>query len=283
MLLNALNVKNSRGSVLPMPFEDISGGFIVQKIDGLGPVKATLVSSSFANMDGEQYHSSRREARNIVLSLGLEPDHAVLSVKDLRDQLYNFFMPKSEVTLTFHAFDKFATSVLNQILDLDIVGRVESCEPDIFTKDPTLVVSLMCFDPDFYAPIPVLVDGMTVADLTPTMLNYIGTVETGVVFTLRPNRSVPEFTIYHQPPDGTLKMVDVSYPLVAGDVLQISSIIGSKGVKLTRAGVESSIMYAVTPQSAWLELQPGDNSLRVYAGGAPVPYSIEYTNKYGGL
>ena len=74
MLLKTLKVTNSRGFTLDLPLEDISGGFIVKGIEGLGPVKATLVSSSFANMDGEQYHSSRRKARNLIVKLGLDPD-----------------------------------------------------------------------------------------------------------------------------------------------------------------------------------------------------------------
>lgn len=283
MLLNSLEVTNSRGSVLSLPLEDISAGFLVKNIEGLDPVKAVLVSSSFANLDGEQYHSSRRESRNIKLSLGLEPDYGVAAVKDLRDQLYNFFMPKSFVTCKFKMFDKFAVSVFKEALDLEIDGRIETFDSPIFTKDPQVDISLMCFKPDFEDRIPVVFNGMTVADLIETELTYDGTIETGVEFTLMPGRALTDFTIYHRPPDETLRTTDFSYPLAAGDVLKISSIVGSKSVILTSSTVETSILYAISPQSAWLELQPGINNIRVYAEGAPIPYTIEYTNKYGGL
>lgn len=283
MLLNSIDVQNSRGTLLSLPLEDISAGFVVRKIDGLGPVKATLVSSSFANMDGEQYHSSRREARNIVMSLGLKPDYAHMSVQDLRDQLYNFFMPKSSCMLTFHLFNKFAATIYDQNLDLDIEARVETCEPTIFTDDPALDISMMCFNPDFYDPATVQVDGMSVAGLTDSVLPYAGTTDTGVIFQLKPDRDVPDFTIYHRPPDQTLHTIDFTYPLIAGDILEISSVRGSKYAKVTRAGVESSVLYGISPPSDWLTLQPGDNNLRVYTDGAPIPYSITYTNKYGGL
>jgi hypothetical protein len=121
-------------------------------------------------------------------------------------------------------------------------------------------------------------------NLTESVLTYDGTVDTGVLFTLRPDRAVDAFTIYYRPPDQTLHTVDFSYPMVAGDILQISSVLGSKYVTLTHGGVESSVLYAVTPQSDWLTLQPGDSSIRVYADWSfLIPYSIEYTNKYGGL
>lgn len=288
MLLNALKVTNSRGSILNLPLEDPSAGFVVRNIEGLGPVKATLVSTSFANMDGEQYHSSRREARNIVLTLGLEPDYAIQDVKDLRDQIYQFFMPKTQSTLAFHMFDRITQNIAEQTKDLTIDGRIESCDTSLFTKDPAVDISLMCYDPDFVDLTGVTVDGVSVSDLTPSIVTYDGTVETGVIFTLMVDRDVSEFTIYHRPPDGTLVTIDFSYPLVAGDVVRISSVSGSKYVTLTRGGVEMSILYAISPQSGWLELQPGDNSIRVYATDTatpyrPLAYTIDYTTKYGGL
>lgn len=283
MLLKKLSVTNRRGDTLDLPLSDISAGFIVKELEGLGPVKATLVSSSFANMDGEQYHSSRREARNILVKLGLDPDYSVESVYSLRDQLYNFFMPKTKAKLHFNMFDKFAESVLDQEYNFEIDSRIESFEPSIFTNEPGVDLSLMCYDPDFVDPEPVIFGGTTVSDLTEMVHTYQGTVETGVLFTILPDRDLPEFTIYHRPPDETLSTVYFSEPLIAGDKLEISSVLGSKYVTLTRGGVESAVLYGLSPQSNWLELHPGDNNLRVYEDGAPVPFTFEYVTKYGGL
>lgn len=283
MLLKKLNVTNSQGSVLDLPLEDVSGGFVVKEIDGLGPVKATLVSSSFANQDGEQYHSSRRESRNIRIKLGLDPDYAAYSVYDLRTQLYKFFMPKTKAKLEFNLFNKFAESILTQDLDLEIYARIESLEPDIFSREPAVDLSLLCYDPDFVDPIPVIFDGFTVDDLTETVLEYEGNIETGAVFKIMPDRDMVDFTIYHRPPDDTLRTVYFTQPLLTGDELTIGSVIGEKHVTLKRAGVESAALYSISPQSSWIELFEGDNRFRVYSEGAPVPYSIEYTRKYGGL
>lgn len=283
MLLKSVKVTNSQGLVLNFPLSDDGSPFLVTKIEGLDPVKATLVSSSFANQDGEQYHSSRREARDIKMEVSLTPDYGQEAVKDLRDQLYAFFMPKSLLTLGFHMFDKFAVSVFLESLDVNILGRVETFESDLFAADPEVTISMRCFNPDFVDPEIVTIEGSTVSDLTESVLDYIGTVETGVTFTLNIDRDISAFTIYHRPPDGTLRTADISYPFLAGDVVKITSVVGSKGVRLTRAGVESSILYAQSPQSNWLELKQGPNNIRVYAEGDPIPYTIEYTTKYGGL
>jgi hypothetical protein len=283
MLLQALRVTNSRGSILDLPLEDISGGFIVKDIQGLGPVKATLVSSSFANMDGAHYHSSRRDPRNLIIKLGLEPDWATGSVQELRAQLYDFFMPKTQSTLRFRLFDKNTESVLEQNLDVHILGTIESCEPAMFARDPELDISIMCFNPDFVDLDPVIFEGMSVSDLTESLLSYAGSVETGVIFTISPDRAMPGFDLYHRTPDDQVRHVDFTLPLLAGDVVKISSVPGSKYATLTRAGVESAILYAISPQSPWFELFPGDNQVRVHEAGAPVPYQIEYTTKYGGL
>jgi hypothetical protein len=284
MLLNALKVINSRGSMLNLPLEDDSAGFQVQKIEGLDPVKAILVSSSFAGMDGEQYHSSRREARNIKLTLGLSPDYGTQAVKDLRDLLYQYFMPKQTTQLIFHMYDKFATDVFHEFKDIYIDGRIESFDSELFVAEPSVDVSAMCFNPDFYEPDTVIFNGNTVADTTTeTTLAYGGTIDTGAIFTLHPNRAITDFTIYHTTPEGTVRTLYISHPLLAGDTLEISSVVGSKYVRLTRASVQSSVLYAMSPQSAWLTLEPGDNKLRVYTEGAPIPYDIQYTTKYGGL
>jgi len=273
-MLNLVEVRTSQGGLLGLPLDDISNGIVVEEIDGLDPVKATLVSSSFANLDGEQYQSSRRDTRNITLKLGLEPDYSVESVRDIRKRLYAYFMPKTEVTLRFYMSDGPA---------VDIVGRVESFESALFSAEPTVDISVLCFDPDFYDPIQKQVSWATVATDTEMLLTYDGTVETGLQFVLSLNRDLDQFSIYHRPPDGTLRILEFVSPLSAGDVLTISTVPGAKGATLTHSGQDGSVLYGISPQSNWISLLPGENYIRVYTGGAAIPYTISYTNKYGGL
>lgn len=276
-MLDKVEVLTEQGVLLTLPLQDISQGYSVQDIDGLDPVKATIVSSTFGQMDGEQYQSSRREKRNIILTLGYEPDYIMGTVQDLRKKLYSFFMPKSRVLLRFFQTGEPV---------VQIYGRVESFNSPKFAKEPTAVISMLCFDPDFYNPTPVVLSGNTTSSTVETTHAYPGSVETGILFRLMVNRNdLTEFTIYHRPPDDSLRSLDfaTATPLQTGDVVSISTIPGNKFVTLTRGGVDTSFLFGVSPQSDWISFFPGNNKLRVYAEGAGIPYEIEYTTKFGGL
>lgn len=282
-MLKSVEIINSQGDVLNLQLEDVEYGVLLQTVEGLDPVNASLVSSSFANMDGAQYHSSRREARNIKMRLGLDPDYATDTVQTLRKRMYTFFMPKTEVTIRFRSFNEFDSNIITQNTMTEIVGRIESCVTPVFVRDPAVDVSFMCFDPDFVDPSLKVVTGTSTAALDELLITYDGSVETGITFKLSPMRTVDSFTVYHRPPDGTLRIMDFTSPLLSGDVLTITTTVGEKSVIRTRAGVDTSALYAFTPQSNWLELQPGDNYIRVYAVGAAVPFEIDYLIKHGGL
>lgn len=274
MTLVRVDVTTSRGGLLSLPLADASSGYQVREIGGLDPVKATIVTSSFAQQDGSMYQSSRRESRDISFKIGIAPAWATDNVSTLRSRLYAFFMPKTAVTLKFY----FADGNYYQIS-----GRVESCETSMFSQDQVVDISVMCFDPDFVDPDTITVSGSTTSGSTVISLPYNGSVETGVVFTLSLNRALTQFTIYHQPPDGILRTMEFSANMLSGDKIEIGTNPGSKYAVLTRANVQSPILYGVSPQSHWVELTPGTNGIRVYATGAAIPYTIKYTARYGGL
>lgn len=273
-MITKVEVRTVSGSLLTMELEDVSDGIVLEEILGLDPVKATLVSSSFAQMDGAQYHSSRREPRNLMFKLGLEPDYITESVRDVRTRLYGFFMPKSEIRVRFFMLDG---------LIVEITGRVETFESAMFAKDPKVDISVMCFDPDFIVLDEIVLEGDTVDTEIPVEVEYEGTVETGIVLVLNVDRTLTEFTVYHRPPDGVVRNLDFAAALEAGDVVTISTVVGDKYATLVRSATESSILYGVSPQSNWHQLEQGDNELWVYAVGAGVPYEISYTPRYGGL
>lgn len=273
-MLTKVEVTNNQGSKLVLPLGEAVEGFYIQDISGLDPVKANLVSSSFAQQDGEQYQSSRREKRNIVMKLGMEFGPRTGSIRELRSTLYRFLMPKTEARFRFYDDDDFT---------VDIMGRVEGNETPLFSKDPEATISILCFDPDFYDPLGLVLSGSTTADTSEFAVNYEGSVETGFVLKVMVDRDLPELVVYSRTPDGVMTNLQFIDPLVAGDVLTISTVSGAKGATRNRAGTDSSVLYGISPYSNWINLFPGLNYIRVYAEGAAVPYTIEYTNKFGGL
>lgn len=273
-MLNILEVRNVQGSLLTLPLSDISDGIVLASVEGMDPVKATISSSSFALQDGTQYQSSRRGERNILLQFDLEPDYITQTVYDLRQRLYDFFMTKIEVSLRF---------IMANGLEVDISGRVEDCTSPPFTKEPKMNVSILCFDPDFVDLTPVVVEGETTDLTTEINIPYIGNSETGFQFVLNVDRTLSEFTIYHRPPDGTLRTMEFAGSLISGDVLTINTVPGSKVATLNRSGTVTSVLNNVSPQSSWTEFFKGDNHIRVYAEGDEIPYTITYQTRYGGL
>jgi hypothetical protein len=269
-----VEVRTAQGLLLSLPLDDVSDGFVLKDVGGLGPVNATIVTSSFAQMDGTQYHSASREDREITITLEFESDYVTNTVHDLRQRAYKFFMSKRWIGLRF--YDSGG-------LEVDIQGVVKTCEPSIFTKEPGVDVTIICPNPDFYNRVPEVKTGNSTSSTTETLIDYIGSVETGITFVLNVNRTLSAFTIYHRAPDGTIRIMDFSAPLVNGDVLTIGTVIGNKGASLNRLGTISSILYGISPQSNWLQLDQGNNYIRVYATGAAIPYTITYTDKYGGL
>jgi len=273
-MLNRLEIYNNSGDLLTLALDDFTDGLVLEDVEGMDPVKATLTSSNFAQQDGAQFHAARRDPRNLIIHLGLDPDYTTTSVWDLRKRLYSFFMPKSELYVNFILDD----------LEVVIIGIVESLDTPQFTKEPKAVVSIMCFDPDFRDPSSIPIDGFTVNDSTDTIYNYEGTVETGITLSLFVDRDLTEFTIYNTPAAGsTSHYMDFVGEFEAGDEISISTITGDKHVYLTRAFTQTSILYALSPQSKWVEFLPGENAFRFYATGDPIPYTLDYMARYGGL
>lgn len=267
-------VISGQAGILTLPIKDPSLGYDIEDIQGLDPVKATLVSSSFAQQDGAQYQSSRRETRELTFKLGLYPDYLTDTVASLRQKMLPILMPKKAVNCRFQMSDG---------LTVDIAGRVETFENNQFSQDPVVDLSITCFDPDFIDPGTYAFNGTSTSGSTYSALVYPGTVETGIDFTININRSINEITIYHQLPDGTVKTTDIQMAFQAGDVFTMSTTPGNKGVTLTRGGVTTTPLYAVSPQSNWIELDSGTNGIRVYISGAGIPYTINYKRRYGGL
>ena len=274
-MLTKLEIMNGQGQVLALSLRDSSSGYLVKEIDGLDPVKATLVSSNFAQIDGAQYQTSRRDPRNITMKLGLWPAYAMTTAQALRMNLYKYAMPKSIVSLRLY---------LDDVLFATTTAVVESVTSSLFTSDPEVDFSFMCFDPDFYSPSMTTVHGATTSGSTPQPVNYAGSSDAGVVFTLNIDQSFSAITLHNTRPDSTEQVLEVGFSFLAGDVLVINTIPGQKAVTLTRSGITSSLLYGVVAPPGWTSLAQGLNNIRAFiASGTPMAFTMTYTPKYGGL
>jgi len=268
---NRVQVYNAIGGLaLTLPIGmDLAGPYFVTKIDGLGPVKAEIITTGYAASDGEVYQTSKTGKRNLVISLGYRANYSTgASIEKIRKELYAALPPKAVVKLRF--FDEEDAPV-------EIKGYVESHEPDIFAQDPTVVISILCTLPYFNALSPVTLNSYNNSMLE---LNYPGSALTGFLFDLYVDRTISNVRLQN------LVDKDIVYAgtLIAGDTLSISTVKGSKFIKRTRSGVATSVLNGLTSGALSMEIGPLTEFL-----GAAVPgvddmsTRLTYTPKYVGI
>jgi hypothetical protein len=253
-VLTAVAITNSRGSTLTLPLADTSNGYAVRDIEGLDPVDATLTTSSIAQQDGAQPQNAQRITRNITMKIGLEPNWATETVRSLRAGLYDYLMPKANITMGFY-FDGELSAV--------IAGQVESFDNTMFSADPEVDISIINYDPDFYGPAPVEVEGLTKADTSaPILIEYDGTSDAGFIFTLDIDQDIQDVTITNSGPDGLFQKMTLTGPFENEDVVTINTIPGSKSIVRTRGVLTTSALTGFDPTSTWLTLRKGTNTFR---------------------
>lgn len=273
-MITKVEARTDQGSLLILTLMDPSNGYALAEIEGLDPVAATLVTAASSNRSGVRPQSARKNPRDLTLKIDYVPDFVTSTVQGLRQALYDFFTPPAWVNLRFY---------LDTGLVVNIRGQVETFNSPLFTDSPKATIGIQCYDPDFIDNTLSTVSGVTTYLDNTIDVQYTGTADTGFVFTLNVDRTLTEFSIYNTTPDGSLLQLDFAESLIAGDVLQISTIEGNKGASLIRSGVVSSMLRGVSPSADWVVLQKGLNELRVYAEGAAIPFTIAYNNYYGGL
>lgn len=257
--------------------------FQITNIDGLGFVKADLASSGRTNTPGEILTGKSVGKRNIVIDFRLNPNWATQSVADLRRILYKYFRPTDDVELTFNS-DEAPTQV-------NIFGTVESMEPEMFTQEPIIQVSILCYEPNFRALDPIVHAGTTAAYQTVSLDNPgIEAVGFEILFT----------PIAADDVVGTIKLDDPVYATnpvlhftgVDTDVNQpvrISTVYGDRFAQVQHASypvnttVIASLLPLMVSGSRWPQVPPGTSLLGITTTTTGMAYSLSYYPEYGAL
>lgn len=271
-MLTNVQVQTLGDDLLELTLEDVQLGYILTNIEGLDPVKAQVVSTDFAQLDGVQYQASYLGSRDVKFTIELEPFDYTISVSELRSQLYKFFLPKTPVTLTFS--DTTRPTVY-------IKGVVEEFSTEIFSKVPTVNVTVFCADPDFKELLESTVTGVSGSLSYP--FTYTGNVPTGSVLTILCSADNNGLTVYHGATGTPTYTFQLDYPFLTNDIITISSVAGNKYVTLTRNGVTSSIVYTITTGAIWPKALPGTNNIQVQQTTPGSSFNMVWTARHGGL
>jgi hypothetical protein len=257
----------------------------IRDISGIGPVKAEITTTPFSQ-DGVLFQSARLGMRNIVLTLGLNSNWVDNTMSSLRRLLYDYFLPKSWCTLRFYSDD---------MSTVEIQGYVEDFEPNMFSRDPEIQISIICPQPDFVGIDKIEYTGVDKPSTTVTF-DYLGTVETGFDIEIgvitSPGVQTERIRI-RQP--GT-------YPYPLYDTFETSLVDASNNYQYHLSTMKTSKkseyirednglvinqMANKIDGSVWPLIKPGENDLQVYRYGSteetPKAWTLWFYNRYGGI
>jgi hypothetical protein len=251
----------------------------IRNIDGLGPVKADITTTPSGTSRGETKNGSSTGKRNIVLTLGFNPDWANQTITGLRKLLYGYFMTEQWIKLRFYS-DEYPT--------VDIEGTVESCDPNQFSQDPEMQVSIINEKPDFIDIDASIYTGVVDIDgETWLEVDYEGSVSAGLE--LRIDRSVDNpaytgpITVSVQNFKGTEILYVSAATIDTTKSLKISSVPGQKRVQ-NEALTDGAVTNLLRNKSGdWPLLQPGENLINVQANVPGQKWTLAYFNRFGGL
>lgn len=139
-MIKTVTIINFLGEILHLTLSDPEpkSGMIISEIEGLGPPSADVNLTEIASGDGGVYNSSRAHDRNIVMSLIFTFQQ---TIEDVRLLTYKYFPLKKPLIFRIETDNRLA----------EILGYVESNEPEIFEQQEVADISIICPDPWFYS------------------------------------------------------------------------------------------------------------------------------------
>lgn len=253
----------------------------IKNIEGLGPVKGDINTSPYGSIDGESFVGSHVGKRNIVITLMLNPDWADWSMEGLRRLLYAYFMPKQPVTLVFSSDDEFPQVKIN--------GYTESVEPNMFSKDPEIQISIICPDPYFTTFDPIVVTGN--CGTAYKTIDYVGSISTGykLEITHLSGADATLLEVRTETVPGAWVWLQVQNAIVnAANYFEMNSEPGQKYVRNIglNNGLISNLLNRITQGSTWPVLNPGPNKVQVLTNVASTTakaWKLTYYPKFGGI
>jgi len=301
-MIKTIKVTNSYGQSLTFTLRSPEkSGFFIKSVDGLDPVKATINMTESLSLDGGRFNSARLNTRNIIMSIGLLTNP---TIEDSRHTLYKYFPLKNEVKVVVETDTK----------TVQTYGRIESNEIDIFSKEESTLISILCPESFFTSLEDQVINFSSVVSsftfpfsneslvekliifgnllTTPTKnVYYDGDVPVGFQMHILISGAVGSFTIYKLETGDVMSLdADVIETLTgssldAGDEVYISTIKGNKRALLYRDGNEINILNALGKDTTWMELDRGDNTFYYSTdyGDNNLQFRIEYEELFEGI
>lgn len=304
-MIKSVTVVNYLGESFKMELmRPEESGFIIQSITGIGPVKANINNTELSTGDGAVYNSSRLTVRNIVFKLCFLPNP---TIEHTRQKSYKYFPVKKPIKLIFETDNRVS----------ECSGYVESNEPDIFSKQETTQISIVCSDPNLYSAgedslnvtvfsgiealfeFPFGNESLTenliefgeIQNNAERTIVYNGDSEIGITISIYALGDVTNVSIYNS---GTRESMTIDTDklkkltgsgIIAGDQIIVSTVKSNKSITLLRNGVYTNILNVLDRNADWFQLTKGDNIFVYVAetGSSNLQFRIENQTVYEGV
>jgi len=227
--------------------------YLVKNITGLEPVTQTVSMSEKAE-EGSAYQGRRPDDRQIIVTLGFQPDYALgQTIEGLRRALYPMMVPKLAYSVAVTLLNEDETEQWRTW------GYVPKMPTNPFTKEPEMQITIDCSGPywlgaDYVHPSPASLSGKSSFEILNTGDAPTGW-EAAVVFTQA--RSNFQFTR-----EDNNAWVLVTYPFSIGDQLTINTVMNNRALTLLRGGVTTNMLQYLSPNSNWWQMDGDTNVIQ---------------------
>lgn len=305
-MIQSLIVTNYLGNKTRYNFGEVEpeSGFIVTKIDGMGPVKANVNTAHSAVADGDTITSTRLSGRNLVIE-GLFTSAS--TIEEARLKSYKYFPIGKRVTVQIVTENRIG----------ETTGIVESNEPDIFSQHEKFQISIICESPFFkdvgpsgisetmFAGIESefefpftnnsitenLIEFSQIVTKKTNTVHYAGDSETGVLITVHALGEVGDIDIYniqtreHMKIDMSKLQAQTGSGMVSGDTIEINTVRGERSVTLIRGGHKTNVLNILGKHPDWFTLSKGDNLFTFVAadGEENLTFTIRVQTTFDGV
>lgn len=253
--------------------QDYGAVYILDTAD-LGVVEANHTSYKYLNQVGVYVTSSTLETRSINIT-GWIAGHNDAELQAKRQLLNRLINPLHMMELRLRNVFKLnflPTSSINYSVDYMENNEVACkflisgmCPDPLFYSVNENTILIAYTIPYFHFPLIIPREGIIMSLREPSLIgevNNIGDVYTGmrVVFTATGTVVNPSITNLV-----TQEFIRINKTLVSGEVVEVSTLEGSKYVRGTLQGVTSNYYGYRDLDSSWIQVMPGINSFQYTA------------------
>lgn len=240
-------------SLLDLPLDSAiqTSPYKIKSIDGLGPPDINVAIADQVDSGGT-FLGNNPTNREIVLVVGFAPNYGIgQTVGDLRSALYKVLFPRFSRHLTLSLQDQGRNTLVT------VLGQVKKVEPDIFSKEPQVQITIACYGP-FLRKWGTQLTQISLLPTNPLPITNPGDAPSGVYMEIVFNGFTDIFSLTNENDD----KLEFDYNFVHDDVLTIDTTPGRRKARMLRGTVDTNMMPYMTAESDWLQLYFGVNELQ---------------------